>query len=84
MNTVRIAHREGLRMAECVERVGDWAITRNDVGKFVITHLPTGCAIPDDDYDMVELRWLIERLNGLPRMDMQSLDVEAIRQVLNP
>lgn len=82
---VRIAHREGLRTAECIERIGDYAITRNEIG-FAITHLPTGFAAPgsDWDYSLVELRAILERLQSLPRYDLQSIDVEALKAAFNP
>lgn len=83
---VRMAHREGIRECECIERNGDWAITRNDVGLLVLTHLPTGIAIRNSghDYRVSELTWLLDQLAELPRMDLQSLDFEAIRKVVNP
>jgi len=84
MSMVRIAHRDGLRRVECLERCGDWAITRSDVCPHVLTHLPTGWAIPDDGYDLVELRWLLEQLSALPHYDLQTIDLERVWKVLNP
>jgi hypothetical protein len=82
---VRIAHRDGMRTAECIERSGDWAITRNDVGHFVLTHLPTGFSLSNThDLCLVELRALLVRLAALPKMDLQSMDLAAIQKVLKP
>jgi hypothetical protein len=82
---VRIAHRDGMRTAECIERSGDWAITRNDVGRFVLTHLPTGfCLTSTHHIEFVEQRALLVRLAALPKYDLQTMDLAAIQKVLKP